>query len=307
MKTLITTEYGLRRLIKKKLKEATRSNYKLSSLYGTSMDADEITQAINSGSETVTKTLTTKKYCFPVPKINGVDYSQNISSRPQAVRTDVGKTKNKDTGEERERGHGPHEGIDFKVSVGTHVLSIADGKVVYVNEDKSSSGGIFIRIDHSELTSQYLHLSKVYVKTGQSIKKGGVIGLSGATGNITGPHLHFGLRKVGKKPADNTFSHEASLYNSFISNAGVNEYNTKKSSSKSSKKSNKPYSVMKKDYKLQLQDGKVVEVVKYRREKDGKAFVVYNNKAYVRKLTGGNKLGVNWVESKVKIKQSTSS
>ena len=236
MKNLFLTEKSLRSLIKKKLLEATRSNYKLSNLYGGVTDADAITQAINSDSDSVSKVLTSKKYCLPVPKINGVDYSKKITSRPQAVRTDVGKTKNKDTGEEKERGHGPHEGIDYGVPVGTHVLSIANGKIVHVNEDKTSSGGIFIRIDHSELTSQYMHLSKTYVKTGQSVKKGEVIGLSGNTGQSTGPHLHFGLRKVGKKPTDRVFSHEASLYDNFINNAGVNEYNTKKN--------NKPYALM---------------------------------------------------------------
>ena len=99
-----------------------------------------------------------------------------------------------------------HYGIDFAVPQGTPVYA-ADGGVVleaYTAEQvagtSSWSYGTFILLQHvSEngainMRTIYAHLSKLAVKAGDTVTKGQIIGYSGATGNVTGPHLHFELR-----------------------------------------------------------------------------------------------------------------
>lgn len=83
-----------------------------------------------------------------------------------------------------------HTGTDLAVGTGTEIRAIADGRVRYATED--SVNGKFIKIDHGHgLASAYCHASELLVKRGQMVKKGDVIMLSGATGRVSGPHLHF--------------------------------------------------------------------------------------------------------------------
>jgi murein DD-endopeptidase MepM/ murein hydrolase activator NlpD len=88
---------------------------------------------------------------------------------------------------------GSHTGVDFRADVGTEVRSVASGEVV-----EAGSGGSFgnnVVIKHRDGTyTQYGHLSSISVSTGQTVKAGQKIALSGATGNTTGPHLHFEAR-----------------------------------------------------------------------------------------------------------------
>lgn len=85
-----------------------------------------------------------------------------------------------------------HSGTDFRAPVGTKVKAANSG-IVKIAKDRYYAGGSVI-IDHgSGIYTQYYHLSKIGVKVGQKVKKGDVIGLSGATGRVTGPHLHFGV------------------------------------------------------------------------------------------------------------------
>lgn len=91
---------------------------------------------------------------------------------------------------------GYHSGTDFRAKVGTPILSSNDGVVVLVKE-RFYSGGTVI-IDHGQgIYTCYYHMSEFAVKKDQKIKKGEVIGLSGATGRVTGPHLHFSVRVGG--------------------------------------------------------------------------------------------------------------
>jgi murein DD-endopeptidase MepM/ murein hydrolase activator NlpD len=87
-----------------------------------------------------------------------------------------------------------HNGVDFSATVGTPVKAAADGVVAWVDTD--ADYGNYIRIWHKALGvhSFYAHLSKQNVVVGATVKAGDVIGLSGNTGNSTGPHLHFELR-----------------------------------------------------------------------------------------------------------------
>lgn len=89
-----------------------------------------------------------------------------------------------------------HNGTDIAVPVGTPVKSPWRGTVysIYTN----SSGGLQMIIDHPNgYRTGYAHLSATGVTEGQKVKRGQVIAKSGNTGNSTGPHLHFTLRRNG--------------------------------------------------------------------------------------------------------------
>ena len=86
-----------------------------------------------------------------------------------------------------------HTGQDFAVPTGTPVHSVGGGTVVSTNCGDAFGNQIVIR--HSDgYYTQYAHLSRVHVRPGQEVAAGELIGLSGSTGNSTGPHLHFEAR-----------------------------------------------------------------------------------------------------------------
>ncbi|MFJ9537380.1 transglycosylase family protein [Streptomyces sp. NPDC101225] len=88
---------------------------------------------------------------------------------------------------------GYHTGVDFPVPTGTTVKAIAAGRVV--SSGWGGSYGYQVVIRHADgRYSQYAHLSAISVKAGQGVGGGQRIGRSGATGNATGPHLHFEVR-----------------------------------------------------------------------------------------------------------------
>lgn len=90
----------------------------------------------------------------------------------------------------------PHPGIDLHAGTGTPVLAAGPGKVALA-QDLYYSGGTVV-IDHGGgLFTIYGHLSKIAAKAGASIRAGESVGLSGATGRVTGPHLHWGARVGG--------------------------------------------------------------------------------------------------------------
>jgi len=91
---------------------------------------------------------------------------------------------------------GYHSGTDFRAKIGTPIVATNDGKVVLAR-DRFYAGNSVI-IDHGQgIYSCYYHLSKFDVKEGDIVSKAQVIGLSGDTGRITGPHLHFSFRVGG--------------------------------------------------------------------------------------------------------------
>ncbi|WSA47741.1 M23 family metallopeptidase [Streptomyces sp. NBC_01803] len=91
-----------------------------------------------------------------------------------------------------------HSGQDFAVPSGTEVHTVHSGTVVKAGGNGAGDGpayGNAIVIKHSDGTyTQYAHLSKVEVKVGQTVSTDQEIGLSGNTGNSSGPHLHFEVR-----------------------------------------------------------------------------------------------------------------
>ena len=91
-----------------------------------------------------------------------------------------------------------HGGADYRAKTGTPVLATEAGLVVLAAHHFFAGKSVFI--DHGGgLISMSMHLSRIDVKTGQRVKKGDLLGLSGATGRVTGPHLHFGLRWRGAR------------------------------------------------------------------------------------------------------------
>ncbi|MFJ9113390.1 peptidoglycan DD-metalloendopeptidase family protein [Streptomyces sp. NPDC102283] len=88
---------------------------------------------------------------------------------------------------------GYHTGSDFQAASGTPVLAIGPGTVV--SAGNSGSYGNEVVIQHEDgMYSQYAHQSSLNVSVGQTVTGGQQIGLSGSTGNSTGPHLHFEVR-----------------------------------------------------------------------------------------------------------------
>jgi murein DD-endopeptidase MepM/ murein hydrolase activator NlpD len=93
-----------------------------------------------------------------------------------------------------------HTGIDFGASEGTPIKAAADG--VVVSAGVQGGYGNTTIIDHgNSLATLYAHQSRMIVSSGQSVKRGQVIGYVGSTGNSTGPHLHFEVR-VNGTPVD---------------------------------------------------------------------------------------------------------
>ncbi|MEV8391963.1 MULTISPECIES: M23 family metallopeptidase [unclassified Streptomyces] len=88
---------------------------------------------------------------------------------------------------------GSHSGADFRAASGTSVVAVGTGAVVEAGWGGSYGNNIVLRMSDGTYT-QYGHLSSIAVAVGQSVTPGQRIGLSGATGNATGPHLHFEAR-----------------------------------------------------------------------------------------------------------------
>jgi len=88
---------------------------------------------------------------------------------------------------------GSHTGIDFHAASGTAVHAVGAGTVVEAGWGGAYGNNIVIKMNDGTYT-QYGHLSSIGVSVGQTVAPGAQIGLSGATGNVTGPHLHFEAR-----------------------------------------------------------------------------------------------------------------
>jgi len=98
-------------------------------------------------------------------------------------------------GQERDGGRRRHEGIDIFADKGTPLVAISDGVIEFVGNDELGGKTITFQPDDYEWEAYYAHLDKQYVRNGQRVKKGQLIGTVGNTGNAktTPPHLHFGI------------------------------------------------------------------------------------------------------------------
>lgn len=104
----------------------------------------------------------------------------------------------------------PHPGLDLRAAEGTPVHACGPGRVV-IAQDLYYSGNTVI-LDHGGgLFTIYAHLSFLQVSEGGEVGQGQVLGLSGATGRVTGPHLHWGA-KIGNRPFDPMALVDPALY-----------------------------------------------------------------------------------------------
>lgn len=89
-----------------------------------------------------------------------------------------------------------HYGVDLAVGTGTPIRAFAAGTVDYIGE--SDVYGLYLQLNHGNgVTSFYAHCSKLCVQQGQTVALGEKVAESGATGDVTGPHLHFEMKKDG--------------------------------------------------------------------------------------------------------------
>jgi murein DD-endopeptidase MepM/ murein hydrolase activator NlpD len=96
------------------------------------------------------------------------------------------------TGERR-----PHYGIDLAVDSGTPILVTARGVVTFAG--RKGGYGLLVIVDHENgFSTRYAHCSKLLVKPGNQVQRGDTVALSGATGDVTGEHLHYEVRINGE-------------------------------------------------------------------------------------------------------------
>ena len=92
--------------------------------------------------------------------------------------------------------NGYHSGTDFRAKIGTPIIAVNDGKIILAKNRFYAGGSIIIDHGHG-VYSCYYHMSRFDVQEGEFVKKKQIIGLSGDTGRVTGPHLHFSIRVGG--------------------------------------------------------------------------------------------------------------
>lgn len=105
-----------------------------------------------------------------------------------------------------------HTGVDISAGVGTPVHASADGIVAFA--EWSGAYGKLIVIRHGEFQTYYAHLSRVGVVDGQQVRRGEIIGATGATGRVTSPHLHYEVHSGGTAVNPKNF-----LPNGFVAQA----------------------------------------------------------------------------------------
>lgn len=92
---------------------------------------------------------------------------------------------------------GYHRGLDLRGAAGTPIKACADGRVVLCDDLYFSGKTVYL--DHGQgVFTAYLHMSEQLVRNGQEVRKGQIIGKVGATGRVTGPHLHLSLIVQGQ-------------------------------------------------------------------------------------------------------------
>lgn len=90
-----------------------------------------------------------------------------------------------------------HRGVDLDVATGTPVRAMAGGRVRFAGV--MSGFGNVVWLDHgATILTLYAHLSEIHVRQGAPVGAGDVVGLSGASGDVTAPHLHFEVWRWGR-------------------------------------------------------------------------------------------------------------
>jgi murein DD-endopeptidase MepM/ murein hydrolase activator NlpD len=89
----------------------------------------------------------------------------------------------------------PHEGIDLAVPDGTPVRAAAGGVVAYAGDRLRGYGRLVIVAHAGGLSTVYAHNSRLLVREGEPVARGRVVALSGHSGHVTAPHVHFEVRR----------------------------------------------------------------------------------------------------------------
>ena len=137
----------------------------------------------------VKKDKALKMFAPPVSGLGFLKPAEGPYSSPfGAVRTYVPKTK------DCEGSTNVHNGQDIAIPTGTEILAPMGGTVLLADPDLYYEGGA-VFLDHGHgLVSVMMHMSRIDVADGQVVGQGDVLGLSGATGRVTGPHLHWAIK-----------------------------------------------------------------------------------------------------------------
>ena len=124
-------------------------------------------------------------------RLDGMPFAPPLAELPEGGRFGARRIFN---GEARS----PHGGTDYGAATGTVVFAPADGIVAISNDHYFAGQSIYL--DHGDgLISMAFHLSECLVRKGDRVRRGQPIGKVGATGRVTGPHLHFGVRLRGAR------------------------------------------------------------------------------------------------------------
>ncbi len=135
--------------------------------------SQEYSQAMKIYGTVTPKSYLTKPFIFPL--------ESKITSAFGKARVYNGSLK------------GYHSGTDYRASVGTPIKAANDARVALVKKRFYSGGTVLL--DHGEgIYTCYFHMSAFNVKEGDFVKRGEILGLSGKSGRVTGPHLHFSAR-----------------------------------------------------------------------------------------------------------------
>ncbi|MHC1719741.1 MAG: peptidoglycan DD-metalloendopeptidase family protein [Clostridiaceae bacterium] len=155
------------------------------------VDIDEIVRLNNL--ESADKLKLGKKIFVPnVENVKRLSRSSSISTSTKGIWPVNGTV----TSKFGKRWGRMHEGIDIGASTGTNVYAFMSGTVIYASRD--GGYGKLVVISHGNgLKSYYGHNSKILVNVGETVKRGEHIAEVGSTGNSTGPHCHFEIRKNG--------------------------------------------------------------------------------------------------------------
>ncbi len=119
-----------------------------------------------------------------------------------------------------------HYGLDIINDVGTPIYAAGDGEVRVAGRTQGGLG-VLVEISHGYgYASLYAHLSQVHVSPGQKVKRGELIGKCGRSGLVSGPHLHYEVRRngVSQNPVDFFFDDiDAARYRTMLAQAGANQ------------------------------------------------------------------------------------
>ena len=90
-----------------------------------------------------------------------------------------------------------HAGVDYAAPTGTPIYAVADGRVSYAG--RHGGHGNYVKLSHvGGLGTGYAHMSRIAVSSGETVRRGQVIGYVGSTGLSTGPHLHYEVYRGGR-------------------------------------------------------------------------------------------------------------